>query len=267
MGSFQRGLMVEQGYLADLTLGGFKLPNPLLIPGNRAFAGAATTDMYTVPVGRRAYFAGQSYLTGGGAVNNFIGLKINGIVYQMAAAGAWSATIGNLINIAQTPFLLEAGQSLSAVTNSVGGLAGQWWGNVIEFDSTSPLQQIFLTSLPANIPVPILNPQAPTRAWMLDIGLIGVQLIASGNMLRMYNGTGVNATVLINLTPAGGSTPQQLSSTAVNTTALAPTLSNPFTIPNLVMLNSGDLLTLTTNQAGSASNEYAWGAMASLPLF
>lgn len=101
-----------------------------------------TTDLYTVPTGRRALVLQMfGYNTSAGTISVTPKLKVSGTYYALNGAGAVGVASHNALALGMSAVLslLEPGDTLSVLTATNAGL--NLVTQLVEFDSASPLKQ------------------------------------------------------------------------------------------------------------------------------
>lgn len=221
------------------------MPNPSYPKTYGLALAATTTDIYTVPSNRKALvYAGSYGNFGGNTVTVTAEAKIGGNYYPISSPTA-ETTNTALTLTAFFPIVLSAGQSLSVLTSATG--LSIWFG-VVEFDATSPLRSVSLTTVSTGDNTLYTCCGSGTTAQLLpaypNAGYFG--------SVYYSNASGGTRTLLWYAVPSGGSkgvTNQFLQSATtgnlVTTNRTAP--SN---------LANGDFIVLNLD-AGTAT-QFAW---------
>ena len=241
-------------------LAGVMLPNPKLINTQSVAlpsTGTPTTAIYTVPTGRRAYFNGWGFGFITNNVHIYPGLEISSVNYALSSGTAIGVATYSFSKLC-SPVLIEAGQSLTITPSGAVGAGGFFSAEIIEFDNTAPLQQVFLTTIGNASPTTFYAPSGQ-GAQIMDLTFQGIgstpATVTGG--IQFYNFTGTNATIDIYYTPNGGS---QLTIDALSVaTTTVDTGSTPTAFGIPVPLANGDLLTFQSNQTSGSATQYAWG--------
>ncbi len=122
------------------------MPNPSYPPAyviNAASSG--DRDLYTVPAGRKALLLGWVTTNPSSTIQSFLETKISGSYYRLTQGSANSGNFGQdeLFNVDIPPKVLNAGETLSISMNNAGLST---WAHLVEFDASSPLRSVTLTS-------------------------------------------------------------------------------------------------------------------------
>lgn len=129
---------------ADFTFAGATLSRATYPTGGNAYGLATgTTDLYTVPTGRRALLFAMCARNTRASGNITWGpeLKVSGTYYPLNGINASAVTPGNTSAAQQSTILalLEPGDTLSVVIGTNNGMT--ILSQLVEFDSSSPLKQ------------------------------------------------------------------------------------------------------------------------------
>lgn len=141
---------------------------------------ATTTDLYTVPAGKKALIP-ASYFTNVGAAGNAtsVAVKISGTYYVLTTSANISA---NATGTRNSQYIFEAGEILAVITSSTSQLNGRAF--IMEIPDYYPIFSAKLTAftgsgtadilytLPANKKAFILSPSFPYTAGQ-GAGLVG----------------------------------------------------------------------------------------------
>ncbi len=209
-------------------------------------------DLYTAPTGRRAVVMGVgAYNTAGSS--NVLTLQVKKTsTYFMLSTATTLATITTNLGVLPVPYILEPGESLSALCTVAGTNVS---AVIMEYDSTVPFfsksKSTFTVGVNAIYTCPI-NRAASIGHQHLNRAL---QINGSGTSatISYTNGTGSGTNVSAHLVPTGvtAGTLTQLTTTAAVTTG---NLAALYTAGSMLM--TGDSVSIATDVA--TAGQYAW---------
>lgn len=218
-------------------------------------AASQTDYSAAVPSGKRWLVSRMCIWGGasGGAVT--FQVKISGSYYTIS--GSTSAGVNTLVSsVIQTPFILEAGETLS-ITPSATGM--NVWAMVTEFDNTCGLYTKKLTA-PASGNNTLWTAPAGTSVFILDQNM-GFSFGGAGTVsggLFYNNLSGAARTISANLVPSGGSVAsgnQIFGGGASNASNGARTIANV-----CACMEAGDFLNVATD--ANTATQFFWANFA-----
>lgn len=182
---------------------GVPLVNPKFIRVAGSNLSIGTTDLYTVPTGRRALIQGcTGVATGGGAVTVASQFKIGGTYYPIANS---TASVGTTLQTSLGGFpgnVLEATDIVSIVTSVNNGL--NMYCAVVEFDNTSALRGIRQIGLSTGDNTIYTVPAGKTATFTQLTNSTTLSANNSGS-IKICNDAGGTHTFAVNNVPSGGS--------------------------------------------------------------
>jgi hypothetical protein len=226
---------------------GFSFPNSVPLPNVKFISGYANVvttgnvDLYTVPANRKAFVFGiYCYNYSGSTSSNYAETKISGTYYRISATGTNTNLSVNNMNPA-APMVLPAGQTLS-MNNTQQPL--NCWAQIAEFDATSSLQSIFLTSFAAS----------DNTIYTVTTGKTAVAAGGTGVGFSNFGyATSSAATIHWNYVASGGTAGATNQASAA--TAVASGGANSSQSPGT--MNSGDFVSINTS-ISTAGAQLAW---------
>jgi len=208
-----------------------------------------TTDLYTVPAGKRAVM-GYSLLHNASGVGNIVwnyAIKVSGTSYRInsntttANAATSTAVIPNII--------LEAGEIFQITTATNSG--ANFWCKIFTFDANFPLYSPKIFN-PASGDNTLYTCPADTKAVITTAN--GNENIASTGLMSALNNSGGALNFSTYVVPSGGST--GTTNRIFNAIAIGDLTSNIAFTTNAI-LNAGDFLVFNLSGAGGA-NSICW---------
>lgn len=236
---------------ASNLLGGI-YPIPLLVNAKYIAAQslnmvATTTDVYTVPTGKRALILG-AYLANQGANNPNIQVKykIGGSYYRATATSLISS--GTVTTVAHT-IVLEAGESIS-ITTDASGIS--YWVRGVEYDANVALYSPRLVSLSSGNNTLYTVPSGKTAyVWANNTpGTTG--------QVFFGNDSGGTRTISYNQIPSGGS----VSTDNQVTAAISAGNASLNTQGVISSMGAGDFININTNAA--TATQMCWTVVAEI---
>ncbi len=232
-----------------MSSGGVPIPNGVAkaVAANIT-AGAANTDLYTVPSGKRAYWNGcVAYNAAAGTSVFFPETKIAGTYFRVAGNTSLAASTG--FTQVNGSIILEATETAS-INSDAGSTNLNITCNLIEFDDTAKILTKKVTSLTSGDNTLYQVPAGKSAILLTD----GLQLpwfrANQGNVCNIVvSDSGASRNWFLKYTPSGGSIRQISQSTAVGASA-------PGTLGGCITMASQDTLTVNVNTA--ASGQIAW---------
>lgn len=177
------------------------MPNPTYPPAyviNSASTG--DVDLYTVPANRRALLLGWVVSNPGSSANIYLETKISASYYRLtntASNQAWGVDEAIVTN--SPPRVLNAGETASINTDTAGLSV---WLHLVEFDATSPLRSVTLTSFSAGDNTLYTVPAGKSFEVLPFFG--GIDLTVNGRSRLFYsNGTAGTRTLTVYAVPKG----------------------------------------------------------------
>jgi len=205
--------------------------------------GAGDTDLYTVPVGRKAYVIDLMTTNGtAGPINEYPEVKLGGSYYPIFQQNTNNAhTYGS--NTGCGIIVLSAGEKASIHTNGAGLSA---WFKITEFDDSSPLKRADIKSFSPGDNVLYTVPVGKTVEF--QNGRTSITPLSA--QYKYLNFSGAPRTINVYHVPFGGS-----PSTA-NQTDTATVADTTFRFDLVYSLLPGDFLDVNVD-AGTAT-QYCW---------
>lgn len=166
--------------------------------------GAGTTDLYTVPVGKKALVLEATYTnpqSSGQTITALAQYKSGGVYvsYDFVANASGQGSYG--VTALLAPMLLNAGESFSVNCDHAGLSI---WPFILEFDAAAPINVARLSSFNVGDNTLLVT---PASGMQLFPNLTG---ISAGNPLKgslfYFNNSGILRTIGWNLVPSGGGT-------------------------------------------------------------
>jgi hypothetical protein len=212
---------------------------------------ATTTDLYTVPSGKRAIiypsYGANANTSGPFSIGYTAKIKSGGNYYNISASG--SSSQNALMTVPSSPIILEAGESCSVTTTSNTGM--NYGYPVLEFDNTIPLKTAkLLTVINGNNTV--YTCPANTKAFILDSNC-GIGTVLGLAQLYYSNLSGGSITRQWYLVNSGG------SPGTTNSTSLSASIGNAaidVAGATSACLNAGD--TIVINTSASTATQMPW---------
>lgn len=172
------------------------LKNPIIVPAFASSLISGTTDIYTVPTGKKALLlGGQIRNTTGSSVQYYLQLKHLGNYYRL---GTNTSATANSTSSSSLYFLFEAGESISIGTTATGLNA---FYSVIEIDDDSLISRSTIFSGISGDNILLTSPTGK-----------GAILLSTGEAIRSQSGTlsflsgsGSSSTMQIHIVPPAGS--------------------------------------------------------------
>lgn len=184
----------ESGFsVAGIPAGAMR--NARLVPGLRfQSVDAGTTDLYTVPAGRRAMLVvNYAFNPTGGSLTYNSKIKVSGTYYS--TSGTLTVTAGVLFQSANM-LMLEAGEAIAVTTNGAGlNIAYK----VIEFDAASSIRTVKLLALVSGDNTLYTCPTGYNALLMPGVATTG----AANGAAIFWNGSGGSKTLTYHASAAG----------------------------------------------------------------
>lgn len=243
----------------NLFNGGITLPNVKFVNAQLGNLASGDTDVYTVPVSKKAVVVGLTIFNNNVATDTFFPeWKISGTYYRISASStANTVSAATQVGTFQMFPVMAAGE-IFAINNSVA--TTNIWLQVIEFDATSPLATAKLTSLAAGDNTVYTVTAAKTSILLPGGGpMVAESTSTSPNTLAYVNVSGGNRTIKWFVVASGGTTAttnQISASTVVATAAMSR-------IPAQVSLSAGDFIVINTD--ANTATQMAWVTYIELP--
>lgn len=234
------------GSVTGITVFGPLLPN-LSFPGVNASAiPMGDTDLYTVPIGRKALLFAAEITNPGSTLTYYIEAKISGTYYRLQSGqSAPGSSIGTLDSL--FPMLLNAGESVS-VNTTAAGLS--LWCSVYEFDAASNLSTARL-----------LSPTSGNNTLLTITGsgisvppamVTSAATTTNHPWIVVSNSTGGARSINVYAVPNGGSPGSS------NLLLSAPSLANN-TVQNVLYVGGQEMGgTVVYNTDSSAAGQFVW---------
>jgi hypothetical protein len=212
---------------------------------------AGDSDLYTVPVGKKAFVFGRgtAFNTTGTSIIFFSQIKVSGTYYRIsnnvtAAGGGATANF-------PIAMVLNAGETLSVNTDNSGLNYGY---TVMEFDSSNSLSTSRVLTLAGGHDVVYTVPVGKTALLMNAVlGSPAAYSIAGGpSTIGLVNDSGGSVTLTVYNVPSGGtpdSTNQFTPSTAVaDNTINQPTIASS--------MNAGDFINVHSSSGATTQSAF-----------
>lgn len=212
-----------------------------------------TTQIYTVPAGKRAYVWGEAYNTSVG--NILIDSKISkdsGATYTPLNNQATLATVTGSA-FATSGLILEAGDIWALTTATNNGL--NVFPAVYLFSNTAKIKQVLFTAFASGDNIVYTCPGGKTATVIS--GVAGMYN-NNGATLSQINATGGSVTYQVKFTPSGSATLTVGTAVTINNALGAATrnaILPPSALNNLV-LNAGDAIVVNSSSATAGQATY-----------
>lgn len=220
------------------------LANVLYINLQSGNLGSGFTDLYTVPVGKRAYWMSeQLWNNGSGTINAYLALKSNSIYYRILdnqSVSTLAAAINNTVTMG-----FNAGEIMAINTDSFGLNV---FCKVIEFSTSSNFKTVRLLTFTSGFNTVYTVPVNSSAMLITrDASVNGVNL-----GVNYVNNSSDTRTIRWYAVRAGSSaTPNYRVSLDINVSTLVRSYTN-----YVSTLSSGDAVVIATDSA--SSNQMAW---------
>lgn len=210
-------------------------------------AGSGNVDLYTVPSGKRLYVSNLIvFNTAGTATTTRSQVKISGSYYRLSSSQSVTAGTSNTSMIA-TFYVLEAGEILSLNTSQAGLNV---WVRAIEFDNTSPLKSVKISSTSSGNNIIYTVPAGKSAFIQNTIPTVS---LSSPGVIMASNESAGSVVWIAYLVPSGGSQGSTNQCTASITTAT--TILANASIPGVI--NAGDSVVINVS-SGAGASELFW---------
>ena len=204
---------------------------------------ATTTDLYTVPSGKRAIIY-PNYGANGSAtpvsITSQAKIKSGGNYYAISAST--STSMSGLVLNPSAPIILEAGESASVTIS--GGTALNFGYPILEFDNTISVKTAKALSVISGNTTLYTCP-ANTKAFILDQNC-GVGTATGLGQLYYSNNSGSAVTRRWNIVNSGGSVSP---SSAASASTSIPNTNIDIAGTCSIGLNAGDFISFTSGSA------------------
>jgi hypothetical protein len=224
---------------------GITLPKATYLSAITQNAPSGTTDLYTCPVGRRAYINALGFFNGGASGCNLTSkIKVSGNYYQIYFTQTVAAAVGgtSLIDI-----VLEGGESFSATTTLLGM---NFWLSVVEFDTNCGFFTSKILSFTNGFNT-LYTVSSGKTAFICGSASGG--LFNSGSNIFYINQTSGSIPIYVCVVP-NGSSPGANNQFTVSQTVSNTGITNVTGISALSTMNSGDFISINS----ASSNVIQW---------
>jgi hypothetical protein len=251
----------RQPSYGDLT--GFDLPIGCAMPNAKYVnlfknvTGTGDVDLYTVPSGRRALLLGMwMYNNSGSTVTQYPEIKVSSTYYRLDNSTARTVNNGAIgVCTTTAAYIAEAGEKISINVNQQ---PLNVWGTVIEFDNTSPLKTVKLTSLSSGNNTLYQVTSGKTAfvfKYQSGDGFGCPSSAANATGIAYLNQSGGSRTINMYFVPSGGS-PGTTNQVMPAQTITNNSLLTASTAYSAVTLGSQDSIVINTDAA--TATQYAW---------
>ena len=237
--------------VSGLTIGGIVLYGASPKTIWRANFASGDNDIYTVPTGKVAIIPGGARVTniGVSAITFYPEIKISGVYYKLALAGASAAPSSNAsVETTNSTIVLNAGETWALHTDNNGA---NIFLPVIEFDASAPIMRASLLSLSSGNNTLYTVPGGKSAIFPpTSLSSFGT----SGGRTVYGNFSGVSRTVQIYVVPNGQSvtTSTSISGGTANTVSDGAYLAS--NTPQ--SLSAGDSIVVNTDAA--TATQFIW---------
>lgn len=207
-------------------------------------------DLYTVPVGKRAYVGQVTLYNGGGVgtITRFLQVKVAGTYYRVSSSGTTATGVATNIALG---LVLEPGDILSLNTSVANGMNGI--AEVVEYDARSPLISARLLGLSTGDNTLYTCPAGFTAYVQRAGNAPGVGQSAAGNLIAVVADAGGTRAFFYHIVPSG----QAVGTTFRMSVTVSPTASAASGIAGPGFgLGAGDFININVDTG--AATEVAW---------